>query len=77
MQHQLAISPLCQITRYTQILSLSLTLSLSLSLSSSFTLPFLPLFLTPSLPLPLTSFSLAQRKSYFACDFFPQLGDEK
>lgn len=55
MQHQLAISPLCQITRYTQILSLSFSSLLPfypfiLSFSLSFLSLFLPLFLSLSFP---------------------------
>lgn len=58
MQHQLAISPLCQITRYTQILTLSL----------SFSLPFYPSFLSlfrSFLSLSLVSFSLLPSEKAF------------
>lgn len=54
MQHQLAISPLCQITRYTQILTLSLSFS-SLLPFYPFLLSFVPFSLSPS----LVSFSLS------------------
>jgi len=68
MQHQLAISPLCQITRYTQILTLFLSLSLSLY---PFFLSF-ALSLSSSLSLSFPSLPLAQQKSLFACDFLWQ-----
>lgn len=49
MQHQLVISPHCQIIRYTQILSLSFSLFFSSLISLSLFLSFLLLFLSLSL----------------------------
>lgn len=80
MQHQLAISPLCQVTRYTQILSLSFTHFLSPALSLSFSRS---LSLSPPLPSPF-SLSFSPSLSHFllscpaeklccVCDFFLSL----
>lgn len=66
MQHQLAISPLCQITRYTQILTLSLSFS-SLLPFYPFFLSFAPFSLSPSLSLSrfLLSLSLLPSEKAF------------